>query len=123
MKTDGGDCYEAAASALLFHLAGEMVPDGAVLVHGRPTLTRPPFEEYGHAWLELADTVFEVANGRSMAVSCDRYYEAGNIDPSKCFRYTVEQARRWCLDTRHFGPWEGLDACPPLENLEQEQRA
>ena len=78
-----GDCYEAAANALLVSgfASGVDLPDEAVLVHGRPTLTREPFEEYGHAWLELGDVVFEVANGRDIFVRRERYYEVGRIDP------------------------------------------
>ena len=92
------------------------LPDAATLVHGRPTLTRPPFEEYGHAWLELGDVVFEVANGRNLTVRRTLYYTAGTIDPAKCIRYTKTQVRHWCTDTRHFGPWEGPEACQSPED-------
>ena len=116
-----GDCYEAAANALLVSgfASGVDLPDEAVLVHGRPTLTREPFEEYGHAWLELGDVVFEVANGRDIFVRRERYYEVGRIDPEQCLRYTKEQARKFVLYFCHYGPWEGPEAAPPLPEPEE----
>lgn len=109
METEVGDCYEASANALLMpsFAGGHDLPDGATLVHGRPTLTCPPFVEYGHAWLEFGDVVFDVANGRDVIARRELYYKAGNIDPAKCHRYTKDEARKRVLDFRHYGPWEG----------------
>ncbi len=115
---DGGDCYQATVDALFF---GSLSGVEAVLVHGRPTLTRPPYEEFGHAWIEAGDVVFEVANGNHVAARRELYYQAGNIDPEQCFRYTPEEARRWLLSHGHYGPWEGPDACPPLEDSEDDE--
>lgn len=111
-QTDNGDCYEAAAIALFMpeYAGGIGLPEEAVLVHGRPTLTRAPFTEYGHAWIELGDAVFEVANGRKTVVRREVYYDEGNIDPEQCLRYTTEEAKQWALHAKHFGPWEGPEA-------------
>lgn len=118
-----GDCYYAAANALCMpaFAGGLSLPDDAVLVHGRPTLTRPPFEEYGHAWLEHGPMVIEVANGRRVAVPRETYYRSGKIDPVKCIRYSREQACDMLLKFKHFGPWEGPDACPPLDDFAEDE--
>ncbi len=115
MSEERGDCYEAAANALLMpdYAGGLGLPEDTMLVHGRPTLARPPFEEYGHAWLELGDVVFDLTNGRLVTGRRERYYEEGNIDSECCLKYTRQEARRRVLDYMHYGPWEGPEACPP----------
>ena len=102
--------------------------EGMTLVHGRPTLQCEPFGEYGHAWIEYRqplenmskmfnknielEVVFDVVTGMTMPK--ELYYKAGKIDPDKCFRYDVDAMRRWVLDTGHWGPWEGPEACGPV---------
>lgn len=110
MRTDG-DCYEAVVVAMLMpDYAGGLFVPGMVLVHGRPTLTCPPFIEYGHAWLELGDAVFDFSNRHHVVTRREVYYEAGNIDPDFCIRYSEREVRKWILQTHHYGPWEGPDA-------------
>lgn len=107
-----GDCYEAAGWLVCFE---HPPPIGSVLVHGRPTLQRPPFKPYGHAWIEVPGPagitlVREVANGRDILIPATLYYAIGQIDPSECYRYTRAEARRLCVAHEHWGPWEGIEA-------------
>jgi len=111
LQTDG-DCYEIAVNALLMpeYAGGLSLPAETVLVHGRPTLTCPPFSEYGHAWLELGDAVFDFSNGKHVITRREVYYKAGSINPDDCLRYSQEEARKWVLRMKHYGPWEGPEA-------------
>lgn len=111
-----GKCYEVNAEALL-----DMPPEAAedfVLVHGRPTLTRPPYVAYGHAWLEKWHgtphaAVFDRVSG--MVVPAALFYRAGKIDPTEeLFTYTREELRRMLVQYRHWGPWEGIEGEPPV---------
>ena len=79
------------------------------MVHGRPRLTIPPFQEYGHAWLELnygtpSAIVFDVVS--ELSVEAERYYRVGKIDRSKVIAYTAERTREMIELHEHWGPWE-----------------
>ena len=127
-----GDCYEATANALLMpSFAGGLdLPENAVLVHGRPTLTVEPFTEFGHAWIEYSRelplpptpgmpatitswTCLDVANGGHREIPRVMYYRVGNVDEAKCLRYTRDEARAFLLSHGHYGPWEGPEAVGP----------
>lgn len=85
-------------------------PQDVTLVHGVPTLQRPPFEPFGHAWVEFTIggqvMVRDRANGHDFVVSIEDYYQAGKIDPAQCQRYTLADLRRRVTETGHWGPWE-----------------
>ena len=101
---DGGDCYEASGIYLID------VKQDAVLVHGQPTLQRPPFEPYGHAWIEHKDSgyavVVDVSNGENIRMPAWVYYRLGNINSDQCKRYTMGDLRKWIVKLGHWGPWE-----------------
>lgn len=105
-----GSCYVDCAETLM-----EMHDDGWELVHGRPTRTKPPFCEFGHAWLEHAGRglVLDVAGNKAFRIA--DYYAVGRIDPAVCRRYSAARARQLLLSHGHYGPWEGVDAVPPVE--------
>jgi hypothetical protein len=107
----GGDCYVVHGRALLMRELCERVgdpaaPEGAVLVHGEPTLTCPPFTPFGHAWLEVGDAVFDFSNGQSKTTRRRTYYRAGRIKTRRCRRYTLDEARAMVVQHEHWGPWE-----------------
>ena len=97
-----GNCYEAAFHWIMAH------PSTCKLVHGRPIRAVSPFCQFGHAWIESGETVYDAASGRFIPKSV--YYRAGQIDPSLCVSYTWPQARKLALKHGHCGPWEGVDA-------------
>jgi hypothetical protein len=107
-ELSGGDCYEAAAIYLMD------THQEATLVHGLPTLQRPPYQKFGHAWIEYPGPngemlVREVANGRHLEIPVSLYYALGQIDPAECKRYTLNDLRRWAVEAGHWGPWETDD--------------
>lgn len=106
-----GDCYEAAAHLAVFHSFDKdlLLPANfePVLVHGRPVLQRPPFERFGHAWVESGEVVFDFSNGRKLVMPRNVYYALGRIDPEDSFRYSPDEARKLLVRFGHYGPWEG----------------
>lgn len=97
-----GDCFEAAGKWILDNdLAGN-----ARVVHGEVT-GQGPLEgvKFGHAWIEMGNTVLEVANGNNLKMPKAVYYALGHIGDN-VYRYTREQARTRMLKFGHYGPWE-----------------
>lgn len=121
-----GNCYTSAGEAFMDHCLGfaPLTPSGVdlgavVLVHGRPTLTVPPFTKFGHAWIEIGHSiVYDTEKG--VAVPKVLYYQAGQIDAVECFRYDFTTMRRWINRTHHWGPWEGPEACGPINEREED---
>jgi hypothetical protein len=107
-----GSCYESAFGFLLHPC--EDWPN-AVMVHGRPTLTREPFTQYGHAWIENAEGTLVYDTESNSMWPTQVYYRVGKINPADNFRYTLEQAARFACSHMHYGPWEGVEACAPLK--------
>ena len=97
-----GDCYIVAAHLVVEDFTGELV-----LVHGWPTLQCPPFERYGHAWVETPDgLVIDRSNGRVVTMPAAVYYALGCIEQEECARYTREETLARLLEHEHYGPWE-----------------
>lgn len=111
-----GDCYENALNLVL-----NITSDAVVLVHGRPTLTRAPFCQYGHAWIEQGN--YCIDGGSLVVVPKALYYQAGTIDPELCIFYTPEEARVMVLENKHYGPWEGIDSVGPIEGSDDDDDA
>jgi hypothetical protein len=105
-----GRCYELSFQAIL-----KPEFEHWILVHGRPTLTAPPFIEYGHAWLESPDEPQCYDAASDQYVSRYMYYSCGQISEDGQLRYTKHQAVTFALSHRHYGPWEGPEACPPMK--------
>jgi len=101
-----GECFYSAGIYLMDKCLFNMEQRKTMrLVHGNPTLKKPPFIKYGHAWIELnEDTVFDTEHRRE--VPKDLYYAVGNIDPEECFVYTYEEMAKQVKEHEHWGPWE-----------------
>lgn len=113
----GGDCYQNAWRRLM-----DMDHDEAkkwTLVHAEVVGSRGSAiagKHFGHAWLETRKSfgehsvtfVSDQSNGRNIELPQDFYYDMGGVidEPGKLFRYTIDEARRWALQTGHFGSWE-----------------
>ena len=93
-----GNCYELSATHILDH--GE---DGWMLVHGRPTLQHPPYEKFGHAWIENDLYVMDLVTNATVPKSF--YYQLGKIGEDECFRYSREMVREYVIEYKHYGPW------------------
>lgn len=108
-----GDCYRQAAELVLDQDRWGKGGPRLYLVHGEPTLQRPPFCRYGHAWVEYTDDqgnviVRDPTAGVEMPAVL--YYALGNIDASATRAYEADEITRWIMQTRHWGPWEGSEA-------------
>lgn len=105
-----GDCFQAAAHALL--AAGPT----ALLVHGEVAHADLPGVRYVHAWVEYDEPspsgpvrmVWEVANGRQMIIPQQFYYLIGKVaeHPGKLKRYPRHEAFRKMSAALHYGPWD-----------------
>lgn len=113
-----GNCYKISASLLIMPGPEPLLSDEAVLVHGRPTLQRKPFCEYGHAWVEIGERLIDRISGYDGSRTL--YYALGCIDWRDCLFYTRDEARAFVVATEHFGPWEGPDADERTSEVLQE---
>ena len=97
-----GDCFEAAGKWIMANDLGT----NARVVHGEVT-GQGALEgvKFGHAWIEIGETVLEVANGNNLKLPKAVYYAIGNIG-ANVHRYTREQALVRMLKFKHYGPWE-----------------
>ena len=154
-----GNCYEDSARYLLYgkwkfpwaappiEITSLVNENKIFLVHGVATLSRPPHQRYGHAWIEYTITTemsFPLIEGDALEdpdgvklefikqdVSMDycldlntgksffraMYYHAGQILESECVRYNRDQALQYMIAYNHFGAWEGPFGCPPHRSI------
>lgn len=103
-RSGEGDCYEAA------YLLGKqlsVVPVDFRVCHGIVTGNRAPVVgvRFGHAWVEMGNTVFDNSNGNQTMTPRDRYYERASIRASEVQRYTWTDTMLNALRSGHYGPW------------------
>ena len=104
-----GDCYEAAGKLITgaFMFSQKSMPKGAEMVHGMVDGQGAlQGKRYGHAWVETDDTVYDYANGRKLEIPKAVYYGIGNIRKEDNKHYSPDEARKWIMKTKHWGPWE-----------------
>jgi hypothetical protein len=98
-----GDCYQAGGK-LIYEFFGD---NKAKLVHGMVDGQGPLTGiRFGHCWVESGNKVFDHSNGGKKEVSKQLYYKVGNINPKDCKYYTAEQAVKFMVSKKHWGPWE-----------------
>ena len=101
--SDSGDCYRAAAASLM----SLGCDSGGLLAHAEVTGQGVIAGlRYGHAWMEIGDSVIDQSNGRTVCMRQDAYYELGNIEPESVRRYSWREAMALMTQTGHYGPWE-----------------
>lgn len=124
LKREKGNCYQSAAEFLIDkYSAGNERGDlkRYVVVHGLPTLTRPPFKKYGHAWIETDKMVYDTETKIWLPKSF--YYLVGKIDPDENYYYDFIQLRKFILHYKHYGPWEGPEGVGPLIDGKKTKKA
>jgi len=74
------------------------------LVHGICILTGGPHvgEEFGHAWAEKGETVYDAASGKSVPKVL--YYAFGNVGYT--VRYSWTEAQNKAVKVGTFGAWD-----------------
>ena len=102
--TEGkGDCYQAGGR-LIMNFFGDK---DHKLVHGMVNGQGPLSGiRFGHCWVESKDTVLDHSNGKKRELPKQVYYSLGNIKADECYYYTPEEASKWMLKSKHWGPWE-----------------
>jgi hypothetical protein len=101
-----GDCYQAAATFMLYR--GTLTD--IRLCHGKVTgRNEVAGIRFGHAWIEIdwigPGMCLEVANGQKITMPKAKYYEWGQILPEEVTRYTQHETRLMLLKHKHWGPW------------------
>ena len=87
-----------------------------VLVHGRPSLTVPPFDQYDHAWVEYCGEycggemflALDTETGKVLPVVM--YYVFGKVHSEECHRYKIDEVVDRLNETGHWGPWDDCGA-------------
>lgn len=110
MQNDGGQCFQKA-----FHLR-EKLGMKAELCQGMVRGGSIPY--HCHAWVELDGVCYDDSLGKMIELPTPLYYALGHV--KDVYRYSYLETLKWCLDTLHYGPWEGEEACPPLETKSTE---
>jgi len=96
-KHEGGTCYFDALRFVEEH-------KDWTLVHGIPVLTggKHAGEEYGHAWCEKGDMVYDAS--KKVKIPKVLYYAFGNINYA--VRYSFKEAVKMVLKTKVYGAWD-----------------
>lgn len=94
-----GDCYKVACDTVLNSPAIDML-----LCHGIATgQGKIKGTRFGHAWVEIGDTVIDFSNGLQVMISRERYYEIGKL--TDVAKYDREQVWAMLDKHEHYGPW------------------
>ena len=101
-RLDGGDCFDVHGRAVLF----DPKYAEAKLVHCIAVLTRPPFKEFVHCFIEIDGIAIDFSNGHNVMVPIDRYQAVGRIKKENCIKYTKEEVGRLAIKTGHWGCWD-----------------
>lgn len=103
-RARGGDCFEAAITVAQEHRSFTTTR----VVHGLPLGTGPlnRGKRYWHAWVEVGGTVVDYSNGHEIVMAREEYYRLGQLDETRVYRYTLDEALAHVLDgDRTWGPW------------------
>jgi hypothetical protein len=103
-KKAGGNCFQANGQKFMFDF-----PPDALLVHGI-VVGQGAIEGvlHSHCWIEKGDMVYDFSEGRELVLPKERYYKIGKIDENNVKKYTLEEARKFILDTKNWGPWDPI---------------
>ena len=98
-----GDCYQAAGRLIMNFIGDE----NHILVHGMVNGQGSlEGKRYGHAWLEVGDTIYDHSNGRELELPKRVYYQMGNIREEDNKYYKYIDAAKFMVEDGTWGPWE-----------------
>lgn len=109
--TDDGDCFSKNGEIFLqyqiiFGDDKEIAPDEGKLVHCIAGLTRPPYKNYVHCYIERDGMAIDKSNGNDVIIPIEVYQALGSIKDENCVRYTRQEVRELILKTERWGPWD-----------------
>jgi len=131
IQSESGNCF---AAAFWVAMAAKQAGYEPVVVHGSPTLARPPYDKYAHAWVEVSvplrqmfgpavvgfedegfpilgfagaqfPIVIDYSNGLSAVLPASAYYNIGKIEERACKRYSIADLVKRAARTEHYGPY------------------
>ena len=114
-----GNCFVVA---LLVAEAAQTAGYPSAVVHGAPTLQRPPYAPYAHAWVEVPVTLMaggpnettitfaiDYSNGLRAVLPTFLYYAFGRIEQAQNLTYPFMEALALAVRHRHYGPYHNTD--------------
>ena len=110
-----GDCYQAGGRLIMNFFGDKDHKLVHGMVNGQGALEGIRF---GHCWVESKDTVLDHSNGKKRELPKQVYYALGRVNPKECYYYTPEEASKWMLKSKHWGPWEMSGDTVMAEGLE-----
>jgi uncharacterized membrane protein (UPF0127 family) len=142
MRRPTGNCYQLASAWVLSSNMGDnsfnaegaelvdeggKLPSSAKVVHGYPTLQRAPYKKYGHAWVEVGNTVYDPTHEPILKQPKAIYYQIGNIDESENNYFQYKDIMNQIVKMNHWGPWGkepkgvywGSQGCEPDVDVEK----
>ncbi len=121
IQSESGNCF---AAAFWVANAAKIAGFTPTVVHGSPTLARPPYDKYAHAWVEVSvpleqifgnsvvgfedegfPIVIDYSNGLSAVLPAVAYYSLGKIEGDACKRYSIEDLLEQARRKKHYGPY------------------
>lgn len=131
IQRESGNCF---AAAFWVANAAKIAGFTPTVVHGSPTLARPPYDKYAHAWVEVSvpleqifgnsvvgfedegfpilgfagaqfPIVIDYSNGLSAVLPASAYYNIGKIEERACKRYSIEDLLEQARRKKHYGPY------------------
>ena len=94
-----GLCFESSLRWLMERHPG-------TLVHGTVCVPATPEKRHVHAWVEYNRECFDRAVSPGLARNKLAFYS--RYKARAVNRYTKSEALKWFVETKHFGPWPGL---------------
>ena len=98
-----GDCYQAAGRLIMNFMGDKKHKLVHGMVNGQGALKGIRF---GHAWVEYGSKVMDHSNGKKQEMPKALYYAVGDVRPRECKYYTGDEAAKWMLKSKHWGPWQ-----------------
>ena len=103
LEADLGDCYQAAGNLAISFIGDTKAKLVHGMVNGQGSLEGIRF---GHSWVEYGNKVLDHSNGKKREMPKSVYYKLGKIKPEQNKYYTSEEAIKWMMKSKHWGPWQ-----------------
>tara|TARA_R110000796_G_scaffold123761_1_gene238118 strand:- start:1321 stop:1758 length:438 start_codon:yes stop_codon:yes gene_type:complete len=119
IESTGGDCYPVAGRLAINFIGDNKAKLVHGMVNGQGSLEGIRF---GHAWVEYGNKVLDHSNGKKREVPKSVYYKLGKIKPEQNKYYTSEEAIKWMMKSKHWGPWQMSGDTVMAEEIPDDRR-
>ena len=114
-----GDCYQAAGNLAIRFIGDSKAKLVHGMVNGQGALEGIRF---GHSWVEYGNKVLDHSNGKKKEMPKSVYYKLGKIKPEQNKYYTSEEAIKWMMKSKHWGPWQMSGDTVMAEEIPDDKR-